>query len=360
MMCTSLAERGRPYDEILVHRSEDDWISGIISQYPKTLQALKESDMIRNVWPQDWIEQLLNFEALWHLHLEPHHHGGSHIKHQIIIVAFLGGKHFAGLTTSHEGHGYRHICNGSRHRFHTMEEAIKHIEHHHHHHHSDHTMYVSSITSIDPDRMFLHAHQFDSRTTPLAAAPESDLSIIALKEYLKRIKAKDADNDLKVSLKSVYKSSRFFKVNKISSILTLVRDRFHCASKGFLSLLSSYLDLVATLSEANIRFEDLGGLESYVYNHVHDLFPEVQIEVIERVAQLVYIAGKNLQWLRADKLSSKSQATYVFHEPDDMISSIPFKTPEQLASIFLYTQFRRFTERISDKQVLLVFITMLH
>lgn len=359
-VCASLAECSRLYNENLVHRSDDDWISGIFAQHSETLQALKHPTMTMHAWPQRWIEHFLNLDAFWSINFDPHHHDRSHIKHQIMIVAFLGGEEFAGLTTSHEGHGYRHICNGSRHRFHTMEEVIKHIEHHHHHHHSDHIMYESSIASIDPDRIFLHAHQFDSRTTPLAAAPESVMSITALQKYLKGIKAKDAKPDLKVSLKSVYRSSRFFQVNKISSILTLIRDKFHCALKGFLSLLSSYPDLVATLSGANIRFEDLSGLENYVYNHLHDLFPEVQIEVIERVAQLVYIAGKNLDWLDTEKLSSKSQAAYVFHEPDDMISSISFKTSDQLKSIFLYTQFRRFTEGISDKQVVLVFITMLH
>lgn len=121
----------------------------------------------------------------------------------------------------------------------------------------------------------------------------------------------------------------------------------------FFNLLSSYPDLVATLKEANIAFEYLWGLEHHVYDRLHRLFPEVERPVITQVAQLVYIAGKDLNWLDVEDAFDEGQihTTYTFSVPDDLIGTMILDKKEQLQKLFCYTQFKRFTERIPQKEL---------
>lgn len=133
----------------------------------------------------------------------------------------------------------------------------------------------------------------------------------------------------------------------------MIRHKFHHPSDEFLNLLCSYPDLVATLKEAKIPFESLGGLEKLVYERLHQIFQEVEIAIIRQVAQLVYIAGEDLGWLHLDVHTT---AAFAFYESDDMICTIHFKLEEQLKKLFHHTQLKRFTERIPETVVPFVII----
>lgn len=117
----------------------------------------------------------------------------------------------------------------------------------------------------------------------------------------------------------------------------------------FLNLLSDHPDIVATLTHTHIPFEALGGIETRVYDRLHQHFSNEDFSVVTHIAQLVYIAGKNLDWLHVERVTSdvNAKAAYAFYEPGDMITTIPFSNKECLTKLFCYTQLRRFTEHIS-------------
>lgn len=125
-------------------------------------------------------------------------------------------------------------------------------------------------------------------------------------------------------------------------------------------MLSDHPDMVATLLHAYIPFEIFGGIENRVYDRLHQHFSNEDFSVVTQIAQLVYIAGKNLDWLHMgmDTSGVKAKAAYAFYEPDDMITTIPFSNTECLTRLFCYTQFRRFTEHISVDVVPLVTIAV--
>lgn len=116
-----------------------------------------------------------------------------------------------------------------------------------------------------------------------------------------------------------------------------------------MNLLSKHQDIVATLREAYIPFEEFARSESKIFEHLNRLFIEEQTLSIKQIAQLVYIAGKNLQWLRLDKTPNRPK--YCFYEPGDMISTIYFDYPKALEILFNHTKLKRATYDIPDKMI---------
>lgn len=135
----------------------------------------------------------------------------------------------------------------------------------------------------------------------------------------------------------------------LKSSLTLSRNHFEFASKEFANLLYKHQDLVATLRDANIPFEKFLGSEDDIFQQIGTLFDEEDISCIRRVAQLVYIAGKNFQWLHLEKDHHKPR--FGFYEPGDMISTIYFDYPKALEILFNHTKLKRATYDIPDKMI---------
>lgn len=135
----------------------------------------------------------------------------------------------------------------------------------------------------------------------------------------------------------------------LKSLLTSSRKNFEYASKEFANLLYKHQDIVATLKEAYIPFEKFKGPERDVFRQINTLFNEEDIACIRQVAQLVYIAGKDLKWLRVEK--THLRAKYCFYEPGDMISTINFDGPTALENLFNYTKLKRAIYHIQDSTI---------
>lgn len=219
IMCAGLTGYKRQWDASSDKQQHSDWLSGIIARHQRIFRDLRDANVNLNEWPQSGIKQLLDFEEFWHLYIDSRHHGLLDIKQHIVLVAFLGGEQFAGLTKSHDGHGYKHICNGSEYHFHEYHEAIVHIgDHHHHHHHHDGKdalpqSYVDFHAAVEQDEMYLHGHQFQSLHTSMAAPPRSDMSISTLRAYLRGFEKIVASDGLKSFLRSVYEPCSSMTMN---------------------------------------------------------------------------------------------------------------------------------------------------
>lgn len=112
---------------------QKDTFLGIVDQYRKVFIALESANITLHEWTPDAIDSFLgdkeNKKLFWEVHLSNTHQ--NHLKQKILVLNFLGGKHFHHLRKSTDGEAYVHECEGYAHRFQKVDQMVGHIQQHH-------------------------------------------------------------------------------------------------------------------------------------------------------------------------------------------------------------------------------------
>lgn len=189
------------------------------------------------------------------------------------------------------------------------------------------------------------------RFRPSAALPPSNLSADRVQSMLNKIPIVYADTEYSKYLKSVSFIRIKDKYIVCAKALIFTRSRYPFTGSVFFDLLSEWPDLVTTLQEHLPAFEEYGGQEQQIFDHLIWLFTgktptELTAQRIIWTTQLIYVVGKDLGRLVCSVMRSHSGSDmmYRYHGHQNHVLDIGFNDPAELASLFRRMQLDRNAE----------------